>query len=96
MQTIITIREGRRPGKWEAQVEGQLLCTSRQPFLAAARVLLQQGCDPTTRIIMRHDGSEADSLCSTIGEAAKLSVTETGSAPVFSQWEPFDRSRFAT
>ena len=51
------------------------LATSSQPFLEAARVLLDRGYDPTTRIVMRHAGSTTDSLASTIGAAAKLTVS---------------------
>jgi len=46
------------------------------PFYSAARVLLSEGVSPDTVITMQHEGSSIISLRSTIGKAARLTVTE--------------------
>jgi hypothetical protein len=53
-------------------------------FCDAARVLLAEGVDPVTKLVMRHEGSSHDALRSTVGVAAKLTVTDgTTGKPVF-------------
>ena len=70
-------------GSFRAMVgERVLVISSRTPFLSAARVLLAEGVNPETRIWMRHAHSSVVSLRSTVGEAATLTVDETG-APRF-------------
>jgi hypothetical protein len=64
---------------------------SRQPFLDAARRLLDLGYDPTTLLVMRHLGSDTDCLTAQIGAAAKLRVREDRRGPRFVQWEPIPR-----
>jgi hypothetical protein len=59
---------------FEARIDGRLICTSRQPLLDAARVLLAEGLDPETYLVMRHLGSAHDSLSGSIGTAALLTV----------------------
>ena len=79
-----------RLGHFRAQLGHRELVTSRQPFLDSARVLLGEGCDPTTVLVMRHAGSKADSLRGTIGAAAKLTVAEGElDPPRFRAWKPF-------
>ena len=46
------------------------------PFYSAARVLLSRGVSPDTVITMQHEGSSIISLRSTIGKAARFTVTE--------------------
>jgi hypothetical protein len=55
---------------------GRLLVkSSRTPFFASARVLLAEGLDPATPIVLlTSDGTP--SLSSTVGRAAGLSVSE--------------------
>jgi hypothetical protein len=79
-----------RPGIYAAWLDGRLIHrASRQPLLDAARALLAAGYDPSTTLVMRHGGSNADSLRATIGAAAKLTVTERSRhGPRF---EPFQR-----
>lgn len=60
----------------------------RRPFCEGARVLLAEGCDPAARFVMRHDGSTADALRSTVGVAAKLMVEEGDRVPQFRRWKP--------
>jgi hypothetical protein len=80
----------RRPGHFRAQLGHRELVTSRQPFLDSARVLLGEGCDPATVLVMRHAGSKTNSLRATIGTAAKLTVAEGElDPPRFRAWKPF-------
>jgi hypothetical protein len=65
------------PGRFLAQLGDRVLvASSRQPFLDAARVLLADGCDPATVIVMRHAASDFDALRSTVGFAAGLVVED--------------------
>jgi hypothetical protein len=68
--------------------EDQLLCTSRQPFLQAARVLIGLGHDPATTLAMRHNDSKVESLRARLGVAASLSVDEHNGTR-FVSWKPF-------
>jgi hypothetical protein len=78
------------PGHFRARLGHRELVTSRQPFLDSARVLLGEGCDPTTVLVMRHAGSKTISLRATIGAAAKLTVAEGElDPPRFRVWKPF-------
>ena len=42
----IEIAEYNGHGTFEVFFEGELICTSRTPFLSAARILLQRGGNP--------------------------------------------------
>jgi len=54
-------------GRFEARLEGRVLCAStRQPLLDAARFLFGEGVPPDTRIAMRHEGSPHIALRSTV------------------------------
>jgi hypothetical protein len=79
-----------RAGRFDARLpSGQMLVVgSRQPFLDGARVLLKSGWNPQQVIVMRHVGSSFDSLKSTVGAAAKLTVDETN-RPTFARWKAF-------
>jgi hypothetical protein len=66
-----------RAGMFEALIDGRPICTSRQPLLDAARVLLAEGFDPDTYLVMRHVGSADDSLSASLGIAAQLTVEHT-------------------
>ena len=60
---------------------------STTPFCAAARVLLAEGIDPATKLVMRHEGSSHDALRSTVGAAAKITVADSSTGkPVFVPW----------
>src|SRR5262245_39506438 len=61
---IITVIEvDNSPGLYDAvDAADRHLCRSRMPLLSAARVLLAEGVDPSTRLVMRHAGSNVDSL----------------------------------
>jgi hypothetical protein len=79
--------------RFHARAQERHLCTSRTPFLSAARVLMKEGVDPDTPITLGHDGSATVSLRSTIGQAARLTVEESDrSGPRFVPYHPFQRA----
>ena len=55
----------------------------------AARKLLAEGYDPNDLLMLRHAGSDADSLRAKLGTAASLTVKETGYGPQLQPWKPF-------
>jgi len=66
---------------------------STTPFCDAARVLLAEGVRPEAKLVMRHAGSAADALRSTVGVAAGLTVVDdNGGKPIFKKWSPYDRA----
>jgi hypothetical protein len=88
MTTItIIVATASSSGQFTAKLasDGDVLVTSsRTPFLDAARRLLEIGFSPKTLAVMRHAGSQVDSLRATIGDAAALTVTSAGNGrPVF-------------
>ena len=69
--------EGKRlHGRFAATLAGRQLYTSREPLLAASRVLLAEGVAPGTPIATRHAGADFDAMMSTVGAAAGLTVSE--------------------
>jgi hypothetical protein len=59
-------------------------------------VLLAEGIKPDTVLVMRHAGSAADALRSTVGAAAKLTVVDDrGGKPIFAKWSPYEARRSA-
>lgn len=72
---------------YEARLGGDILTTSRTPFLSSARALLERGHSPDTVLTMRHAGEEMIALRGTIGTAAPLTVTESDTAgPRFARY----------
>jgi hypothetical protein len=66
-----------------------VIASAREPFFAAARVLLAEGVDPGTPLTMRHAGSNTVALRSTVGAAAKLTVREDDRCgPKLRLWTP--------
>jgi len=76
----------RRQGYFDASLGDGcvIVCASRQPFLDAARRLLDFGYDPAA--VLSSGGLTAQS-----GVAAKLRVKEDRRGPRFVQWEPISR-----
>lgn len=71
-------------GRFKASSGERVLVTSsRQPFLAAARILKGYGMAEDTPIAMRHRGQDYDALRSTVGKAARLTVDDRGGWPHF-------------
>jgi len=65
------------PGRFVVRLGDQVLAaSSRQPFLDAARCLIDLGHPPNSILTMRHAGSDGDALRSKIGAAARLMVRE--------------------
>jgi hypothetical protein len=83
----------KRSGCYEARLcDGFVLVTaSKQPFVDAARRILDLGHDPTTVLVMRHAESDTDCLTAQIGVAAKLRVKEDRNGPRFVPYEPISR-----
>jgi hypothetical protein len=77
---------------FDGKVDGRFVVErSITPFCDAARALLAEGAHPETKLVMRHAGSVADALRSTVGAAAGLTVADdTGGKPVFRTWKPYD------
>jgi hypothetical protein len=69
----------------------RLLCTSRQPFLDAARALLALGCQPNAILVMRHAGSSVEALRASLQVAARLTVDECNGTR-FARWKSFSNS----
>jgi hypothetical protein len=80
---------------FDGEIGGRRIVTrSTTPFCDAARVLLGEGIDQTTPLVMRHAGAEHESLRSTVGGAARLTVRDTrGGKSVFAEHEPYDRAK---
>jgi hypothetical protein len=89
----ITVKPTDQHGLFEAALDGKLICKSRTPFCTAARVLLERGYPPGAIIVLRHVGSDTDSLRATIAAAAKLTVQDDDrGTPRFRPWKPFSRA----
>lgn len=91
--TIIVAPTARRAGHFEARLDGGCLLVraSRQPFLDAARKLIDLGLDPAAMMTMRRVGSQIDCLTASIGVAAKLTVDEHNGTR-FAKWKALPRS----
>ena len=87
---VITVTlDATRAGYYEARADGRLLCkSSRQPFLDSARALIDRRYAATAVIVMKHVGSDIESLRATIETAARLTVAEGDrGAPRFRRWK---------
>jgi len=77
------------PGIFEGRLDGDIVYTSRAPFLDGARVLIARGFDPQAVVVMRHAGADHDALQATLEVAASLAVSEDRlGKPVFRRWTP--------
>src|SRR5262249_13333539 len=86
---LIIVREDRR-GLYEARLADRLVCRSRTPFLDSARRLLKAGYPPDGLLVMRHAGSEVESLTAKLGVAAQLTIKESARGRVaFAPYIPF-------
>jgi hypothetical protein len=90
---IIVTPAERRPGHFDARLQDGCVIgrASKQPFLDAARRLIDLGYNPTTVLVMRHAGSDTDCLTAQIGVAAKLRVKQDRNGPRFVPYEPISR-----
>lgn len=75
--------------RYEARCGEDMIATSRTPFLAAARVLIERGHSSDTVLTMSHEGDDTVALRSTLGAAAGLRVVENDTAgPRFGRYIP--------
>jgi hypothetical protein len=77
-------------GRVQARLEDDdhVLCVSSTPYFDAARKLVTKGYDPKTTLILRHAGSETESLECRLATAAGLTVEETKYGPKLRRWKP--------
>lgn len=85
---IIDIEELGRIERFEATLDGRVLCRSRQPLLAAARVLLAEGAATETVIGMRRLGCTPIDMTGVLGDCARLTVEDPDRNPLrFRPWK---------
>jgi hypothetical protein len=83
---VIVVSSTKSAGHFEARLQKSnevLVQNSRQPFLDAARVLVERGYDPSALLVMKHLGSDNVALRAPLGRAAKLTVEEGPHGPRF-------------
>jgi len=81
---VLVIKRAPKAGRYLGYVDGELIVSSRQPFLDGARALLARGYDPATPYNMRHASSDLLSFVTTaIGHAAGLSVVDAAQGTRF-------------
>jgi hypothetical protein len=84
----IFVRTVDQAGKFEARLDGRLLCVSVTPFLDAARVLVARGHDPGETLAMFSPGQDRPRMTGRLGEAAKLAIHEGPNGPRCVRWVP--------
>jgi hypothetical protein len=83
---VIVASSTKSAGHFQAKLQYTdqvLVQKSRQPFLDAARVLVEKGYDPNVLLVMKHLGSDIIALRAPLGKAAKLTVEEGPHGPRF-------------
>jgi hypothetical protein len=70
----IVYERQKRDGMFDCHHDGPYLCSSSSPFIDGCRHLLAPGHDSTTRIVMRHAGSEDDGLRGVLGWVAGVEI----------------------
>jgi hypothetical protein len=79
----------KRAPAYEARLEGELLCVSREPEFAAARALLGLGYAPEELMTTRWEGSAHDAIVpATLGHLAKWTVVEESTGLRVRKWAP--------
>lgn len=77
-------------GRYRAVRSDGLICVeSRTPFFDAARFLLKIGTPPDTELTCSHLGSDTVAMRSTVGEAAKWTIQESGGRTRRAPWKPY-------
>jgi hypothetical protein len=95
---VIVVSSTESAGHFQARLERSnevLVKNSRQPFLDAARVLVERGYDPGVLLVMKHLGSDTVSLRAPLRKAAKLTVEEGPHGPRFVGFRTDPRTRIA-
>lgn len=68
--------------------------TRDTPILDYCRKLIKEGKDPNTRLEVYRNHPTPDVICRNIGEAAKLTVTESSSQDIrFAKYESFPANK---
>jgi hypothetical protein len=89
----IVVSPASKPGSFAASVDGEPIGAWRTPLLSGARHLLAtRNAHPDDEITLRHEGTQTISMRCSIAVAAKLTVKETGSGPMFKPYEPSEAS----
>lgn len=90
---VIIVRPSSLTGRgqrYDALFNGRPICNSLTPFYSAARKLIEQGHDPHSLLVMRHEGLDMDCLRQRLGYAAKLAVREDAKrGPYGEVYKPF-------
>jgi hypothetical protein len=73
-----------------ALADGRVLCKSRVPFFAAARVLQAEGVPADTRLEMRRHGSDRTDMHGRLGKLAGLDVREGPLPPMIRRYVAFN------
>ena len=82
------------PGRWRYSVAGTpWRGISRQPLLAACRLIKRMGGDTALRCRLFKTGDTEACLSCTVEVGARLTVEETPSGPKFKKWKPFKAPR---
>ena len=75
--------------RFDARLDGEHICTSREPLFDGARELLARGYDPSTLMTTRHDIKTFDSFKpEPIGKLAGLTAREDKNGPRIVKWKP--------
>jgi hypothetical protein len=95
MAHLVMTPSTRKPWLFSATLDGVVIVkASRQPLLDGARALLGLGWSPTARLTASHAGDTTAQLQSTIGEAAKWTVTESDRGGLRKAlWQPYEVKR---
>jgi hypothetical protein len=84
---IMAICELDRSGRYDAYVDGRYIVSSSQPFLDGARCLIEQGYDPSRRLVVRREDREHYDMTGPLGVAAGLTVkSDRCGKPKFVRW----------
>ena len=80
--------------RFDAFLDGEFICTSREPLFDGARELLARGYDPSTLMTTRHVGKSFDNFKpAPIGKLAKLMIEESDAGGLrMRKWEPHPRA----
>jgi hypothetical protein len=95
---VIVVSSTKSAGHFQAKLQHTdevLVKNSRQPFLDAARVLVEKGYDPNVLLVMKHLGNDIVALQAPLGKAAKLTVEEGPHRPRFVALRTGSRTRVA-
>jgi hypothetical protein len=79
-------------GRYSARVKGQpgLYTGLKDPFLQMARLLIDDGADPTDTLVMRREGRDQIGMTATLHKAAVLTTVENNTTgPVLQTYVPF-------